>query len=159
MRQERKQRTTRNKEERENEMSQEKFNEKINEAFVRMKHIRSFLGTAGFEVGKAMKMCESVVGSEGFQKNLAEVGAKIAYLLGDCIVFCDKHQERIDAERAAKIAEIKKMKEKEKEDEANKEKEKPLVAESDEREKAKIMAPVFDGAKKAVKKGRKPKQG
>ena len=82
-------------------------------AYQRMRKIRTELGDAGYEIGKAVKDCEGIGGTEHFQRTLNEVGAKIAYLLGDCINFCDNQQMRVDAETERCQRELKRVAEEE----------------------------------------------
>jgi len=78
-------------------------------AYERMKVVRSMLGRAGYALGEAKKACAGIAGTEGFASQLDDVGAKVAYMLGDCISFCDNQQKRVDEERAAKIAELQRL--------------------------------------------------
>lgn len=78
-------------------------------AYARMKDVRTLLGRAGYEIGRAKMACEGVNGTESFVNSLNEVGSKIAYMLGDCISFCDNQQKRVEEERTARIAEIQRL--------------------------------------------------
>lgn len=113
----------------------------LDAAYARMKDVRTLLGRAGYDIGRARIACEGINGTEAFVASLNEVGSKIAYMLGDCISFCDNQQNRIDEERTAKIAEIQR---KAKEDEA---KRLADAKRKSEVEDAKKMAVVEDAPK------------
>lgn len=106
----REERQKKGKQEMENENRQnEAVANPLDFAYARMKEVRTLLGKAGYEIGMAKIACDGVKGTESFVNSLNEVGSKIAYLLGDCIGFCDSQQKRVDDERKAQIAEIQRL--------------------------------------------------
>lgn len=123
----------------------------LDAAYAKMKDVRTLLGRAAYEIGRARIACEGIRGTEGFVNSVNEVGTKVAFLLGDCISFCDSQQKRIDDERSARIAEVQR---KAKEDEA---KRLADAKRESEVEDAKKMAIVEDAPKAvptAIRRGR-----
>lgn len=123
----------------------------LDAAYARMRDVRTLLGRAGYDIGRARVACEGISGTEAFVASLNDVGSKIAYMLGDCISFCDNQQKRIEDERSARIAEVQR---KAKEDEA---KRLADAKRESEVEDAKKMAIVEDAPKAvptAVRRGR-----
>lgn len=94
------------------EGQQEKKNP-LDEAYKKMCDVRTYLGKAGYAIGNAKAACGGIGGIDSFVSDLAEIGAKLAFMLGDCIGFCDNQAARIERERVEKMKAIEKAKEEE----------------------------------------------
>lgn len=90
----------------------------LDSAYKKMSEVRTYLGKAGFAIGNAKTACAGINGIESFVNDLNEVGAKIAYMLGDCIGFCDNQAKRIENERIERMKALEKAKEEERQAQA-----------------------------------------
>lgn len=125
----------------------------LDEAYIKMCEVRSYLGKAGYAIGNAKTACRGIVGIDTFINDLTKIGAKIAYMLGDCIGFCDNQAKRIENERIAKMKAIEMAKREERLAKENVQKVLPPLPPTIEKPEPKMA--VVEDEKATKRRGRK----